>query len=117
MLLYLPLLPAETAQQIVPTAQPCETQSPQCSHAMPMHGGAAPFAPQHIVPAGAPTGGHVLVGGGGGGGGFVGGGAGTLASTATMGAAPSPVLASTLGFVLVPGAASVVGLATVGNVT
>ncbi len=112
MLLYLPLLPAERAQQIVPTAQPCETQSPQCSHAMPMHGGAVPFAPQHIVPAGAPTGGHVLVGGGGG---FVGGGAGTLASTATMGAAPSPVLASTLGFV--PGAASVVGLATVGNVT
>jgi len=115
MLLYLPLLPVETAQQIMPIAQPCETHSPQCSHAMPMHGGAAPFAPQHIVPAGAPAGGHVLVGGGGGG--FVGDGAGTLASTATMGAAPSPVLASTLGFVLVPGAASVVGLATVGSVT
>ena len=115
MLLYLPLLPAETAQQIVPTAQPCETQSPQCSHAMPMHGGAVPFAPQHIVPAGAPTGGHVLVGGAGGG--FVGDGAGTLASTATTGAATSPVLASTLGFALVPGAASVVGLATVGSVT
>ena len=112
MLLYLPLPPGETAQQIVPTAHPCETQSPQCSHAMPMHGGAAPFAPQHVVPAGAPAGGHVLVGGAGGG--FVGGGAGTLAST---GAATSLVLASTLGSVLVPGAASVVGLATVGSVT
>ena len=111
MLLYLSPFPGATAQQIIPAAQPCETQSPQWSHAMPMHGGAAPFAPQHMVPAGAPAGGHVV---GAGGGGCVGGGWGTLASSA-MGMATSLVLASAVGSL--PGAAPAPGVAALGSVT
>jgi len=94
MLLYFPLLPGETAQQIVPAAHACARQSSQCAHAMPKHGGEAPFAPQHAVPAGAPTGGQVTAVGGRASSGT--GGAAASSAGAAAGAGLASVLASPL---------------------
>lgn len=85
MLWYLPLLPGEIAQQIMPAAQPFATQSAQCAHAIPTQSGAVLSAPQHCAPAGAPAVGHMFVGGGGG----VGGGPGGVAVSGASAASSS----------------------------
>ncbi len=87
-------MPGDFAQQMKPAAHPAAAQSPQWSHAIPMHGGGTPAPPQHCVPAGAPAGGHA-----GGGGGFASGGGG-VASGGGMDASGGGGGASGLGFEL-----------------